>query len=310
MIARHSRALSLVVILCLLCACRSRGESPPEVLLRVNGRSVTLKQFKEAFEKSLSPDQALSAREKEDLERSFLVQTIDRQLILAEAARRKLSVTPAEVDAALQIYRRDYPPGTFQKMLQARGTSLEAWRGELERALLIEKVVRQAVDAKVTVGKGEIAAYYRKHRQEFDRPAQVRARQIVVETQEEGRKVLALLQQGEPFAEVAKKYSLSPDSEQGGDLGFFARGEMPPAFDAVVFSLPKGKLSGLVKSDYGYHIFQVEEHRKAVHLPLKDVREHIREKLHREKEEQAYQQWLQDLRSQASIKVNWSLLQK
>lgn len=308
MISRYTRALWIVFLLCLLSACQNRGKAPPKVLLRVGNQSVTLKQFKEAFKKSLPADQSLSAKEKKDLERSFLVQTIDRELILAEATRLKITETPAEVDAALANYRRDYPAGAFQKMLKARGTTLEQWRSELEKALLIEKVVRQAVYSKVTVSKKEIADYYRKHRKQFDRPAQVRARQIVVKTEAEGRKVLGLLQQGESFAEVAKKYSLSPDSEQGGDLGFFARGEMPPEFDAVVFSLPVGKLSGLVKSEYGYHIFQVEEHRKAMRLSLDAVREQLTKKLQNQKEEQAYQQWLQDLRAKASIEVNWALL--
>ncbi|NIQ08622.1 MAG: foldase, partial [Gammaproteobacteria bacterium] len=81
------------------------------------------------------------------------------------------------------------------------------------------------------------AAYYEANRKNFDRPAQVRARQIVVADEIEGQKVLDLLRQGEPFAEVAKEYSLSADAEDGGDLGFFARGEMPPEFDEVVFDL-------------------------------------------------------------------------
>ena len=72
---------------------------------------------------------------------------------------------------------------------------------------------------------------------------------------------LRLLRQGEDFAKVAKEHSLSPDREQGGDLGFFAKGEMPPEFDAIVFKLAPGRISDLVQSDYGFHIFLVA-HRK------------------------------------------------
>jgi peptidyl-prolyl cis-trans isomerase C len=130
----------------------------------------------------------------------------------------------------------------------------------------------------------------------------------VVATEAEGKQVLALLRKGEPFEEVARRYSLSPDAKQGGDLGFFARGEMPPEFDSVVFSLPVGRLSGLVKTDYGYQIFRVEERREAVRLTLDAVRDEIRRKLLGEKEEQAYHDWLQNLRSRAAIEVNWNLL--
>ena len=108
-------------------------------------------------------------------------------------------------------------------MLKERGITLEDWRLELEQGLLMEKVVRQMVYSQVRVEDSEIEAYYQEHREEFDRPAQVRARQIVLGSREEGERVLGLLRQGEPFAEVARQNSLSPDAEQGGDLGFFAR---------------------------------------------------------------------------------------
>ena len=305
---RKAPVILLLLALSLLPACRHRGEAASSVLLRVEGRSVTLAQFRKEFGKSLPSDQNLSAEEKKDLQRSFLVQVIDRELALAEADRLGVTISPEEVDAALQGYRRDYPAGAFEEMLRSRGVTLAAWRDELKDELLMEKVIQQAVYAKVTVSGTEVADYFRQHQKEFDRPAQVRARQIVVATEAEGRRVLGLLRRGEPFEDVARRYSLSPDAEQGGDLGFFARGEMPAEFDAVVFTLPVGRLSDLVKTDYGYQIFRVEERRKASRLTLDAVWEKIRRRLLGEKEKQAYRDWLQNLRGSASIEVNWNLL--
>jgi len=300
--------LVLLILLILLPACRKEAETGSPVLIRVDGRSVTLEQFKKGFAKTLTADEKLTEEEKGDLERSYLVQVIDRELALAQADHLGVNVTPAEVEAALQEHRRDYPEGAFEQMLREREITLEDWRRELEEGLLMEKVVRQAVYSQVLVDEAEIETYYREHRDEFDRPAQVRARQIVLGSQEEGERVLGLLRQGEPFPEVARQNSLSPDAEQGGDLGFFARGEMPPDFDAVVFTLPVGRLSDLVQSEYGFHIFLVEERREAMRLPLQAVHDEIRDALRAEKEEQAYQQWLQSLRSKASIEVDWSRL--
>jgi peptidyl-prolyl cis-trans isomerase C len=217
-------------------------------------------------------------------------------------------VTPTEVEEALQEYRRDYPAGAFEEMLRERGVTLDSWQRELTQNLLMEKVVRQAAYSGVTVEEEEVAAHYQEHREDFDRPEQVRARQIVLSSEAEGQRILGLLRQGEPFAEMARQHSLSPDGEQGGDLGFFARGEMPPEFDAVVFSLPVGRLSDLVKSEYGFHIFLVEERRKAMRLGLDSVQDEIRAELRAEKEDQAYQEWLRKLRVQAAIEVNWSLI--
>lgn len=312
MVSRQLRLLFLhlllIILLCLLVACKQKGEAESPVLIRVDGRTVSLDQFKKSFAKTLPTDQKLSDEERSDLERSFLVQVIDRELALAEADRLRVSVSPDEVDTALREHRRDYPGDAFEQMLAAKGITLDDWRRDLEEGLLMEKVVGQAVYAKVSVTDAEVDDYYQQHREEFDRPSQVRARQIVVASKDEGQQILGRLRQGEAFSEVARQSSLSPDAEQGGDLGFFARGDMPPEFDAIVFTLPVGRLSELVQSEYGFHIFLVEDRREALQLPLSEVRNEIRDRLLAEKEERSYQQWLQNLRGRATIEVDWSHL--
>jgi peptidyl-prolyl cis-trans isomerase C len=304
---RHYLAIAFLLLFSSLAACKEKPAASP-VLLRVDNRVVTLREFQTQFAKTLPAEQKLSQEEKVNLERSFLVQLVDRQLALAEAARQGISVSAEEAEAALQEHRRDYPDNAFEEMLQERGITLADWRRELEEGLLMEKVARQKVYPGLAVPDAEIEQYFEENRTEFDRPLQVHARQIVVGSQGEGEKVLALLRQGQPFAELAKQNSLSPDSEEGGDLGFFGRGDMPAEFEKAVFNLPVGKTSDLVKSEYGYHIFLLEERRDAVRLKLEEAREEIRARLLAEKEEEAYHLWLQNLRGQATIEIDWSLL--
>lgn len=301
-------ALILFLLLPCLGACKEKEPPQTQVLVRVDGRSVSLEQFEADLEKSLPADQPVAEEEREEMKRSFLVQVIDRELALAEADRLGVTVSSAEEEEAYQDYRKDYPGNAFEEMLHDRGITLEHWKRELREGLLMEKVLRQTVYSKIKISDKEIADYYDEYREEFDRPEQVRARQIVVNSKEEGERVLGLLRQGEDFAEVARKNSLSPDADQGGDLGFFSRGEMPAEFDAVVFNLAVGRISDLTKSPYGYHIFLVEERRKAMRLSLDAVREEIRQTLRTQKEERAYQDWLHELRGKATIEVNWSLL--
>ncbi|HEX9873635.1 MAG TPA: peptidyl-prolyl cis-trans isomerase [Deferrimonas sp.] len=297
-----------IILLSALLACKEKTEAVDPPLVRIDGRVITLSEFKSDFERTLPAGRNLSLEERGDLERAFLIQAIDRELTLAEAERLGIEVTAEEHQAALQEYQKDYPGTALETMLHDTGQTLEKWRDELGEGLLMEKVVRQAVYSRVSISDDEIDGYYRQHREEFDRPAQVRARQIVVGSEAEGQRILGLLRQGEDFAEIARKYSLSPDSEAGGDLGFFSRGQMPPEFDAVVFTLPVNRLSDLIKSEYGYHIFRVEESRKAVRLTLGEVRDEIREQLRATKEEQIHLEWLQNLRERATIEVNWNLL--
>ncbi len=285
----------------------AKEKVPP--LIQINDQSISKAEFLAEFEKSLQKDQPLSGIEREELQRSFLVQLIDRELIHAEARRLKISVTEAELESALQGYLKDYPGTSFEAMLNERGMTMQAWRDELRESLIMEKLLDQAVYARVLVTDEEVAAYYEANRDQFDRPAQVRARQIVVATEVEGQKVLGVLRQGKPFTEVAAEYSLSPDAQQGGDLGFFARGQMPPEFDGIVFDLPVNRLSELVKSDYGYHIFLVEEKRKAARLSKQDAEEEIRSILEASKKEEHYLGWLQDMRARAVIRVDWAQLE-
>lgn len=291
--------------------CEAEPEKKPmPPLIVINDQEISKAEFLAEFEKSLQKDQPLTGVEREELQRSFLVQLIDRELIHDEARRLNIEVTEADIDAALLAYRQDYSGTSFETMLQERGVTLQGWREELKESLIMEKLLEEAVYSKVDVADKEIADYYTANREQFDRPAQVRARQIVVADEAEGQELLGLLRQGRPFAEIAAEYSLSPDAEQGGDLGFFARGEMPPEFDDVVFDLPVNRLSDLVKSEYGYHIFLVEEKRKAARLKKKEVSDEIRTILESQKKEVVYLDWLQEMRARAVINVDWTQLEE
>jgi len=308
----HLRILTLLFCTFgLVAGCSS--ETVVEVLpalIVINDQEITKADFLVEFEQSLQKDQQLSGIEREELQRSFLVQLIDRELIHGEARRLNIALTEADVEGALQGYRQDYPGSSFEEMLAERGLTLESWREELKESLIMEKLLEQAVYSVVSVSDEEVAAYFKINRDQFDRPEQVRARQIVVADEAEGQEVLGMLRQERSFAEVAAEYSLSPDAEQGGDLGFFGRGEMPPEFDAIVFDLPVKRLSDLVKSEYGYHIFLVEEKRKAKRLNKKEASEEIRAILEGRKREEVYLAWLQDMRARAVISVEWAQLEK
>lgn len=306
---KRLRFLSLLVPFLLSISAGCNSEPVVEKvtpLIQINDQEISKTEFLTAFEKSLQKDQPLSGIEREELQRSFLVQLIDRELIHGEARRLNISITEAELETALQSYRQDYPGPSFEAMLQERGLTLKFWREELKESLIMEKLLDQAVYSRVAITDMEVAAYFKDNHDQFDRPTQVRARQIVVAEEAEGQKVLDLLRQGQPFAEVAAEYSLSPDAQQGGDLGFFGRGEMPPEFDEIVFDLPVSRLSKLVKSEYGYHIFMVEEKRKAARLSKQEATEEIVSILEALKKEEVYLGWLQEMRARAVIAVDWS----
>ena len=301
-------ALVVLIVASGLAGCRNQPDSSSPVLLRIDDRAMTLDEFNRRFARTLPLDHTLAQNEKDELRRSFLRQVIDRELALAEARRRGIGVEESEVEAALAEMRRDYPDDNFDSMLARRNLSVERIRADLAEQLKIDKVLEQEVHRKIEVEKQEIADYYASHRDEFVRPLRVRARQILVDNKEQGEEILARLRNGASFIEMAQRFSLSPDGDQGGDLGFFPKGEMPSQFDEVVFALPPGELSSLVSSEYGYHLFRVEEVRPAQNLTLEQAEEEIRARLRRQKEAAARRAWLLELGARSELEVNWPLL--
>jgi peptidyl-prolyl cis-trans isomerase C len=303
------RSLVCLAAMLALGGCSPERTDRVRPLAKINDRQVAMAEFAAAFDKTLKQQTALSMTERQELERAFLTQLIDNELTLAEARRRGITLPPAELAAAIDEHRRDYPPGGFEAMLKERGLTLTEWQAELVQSLLLGRLIDQVVGERHRVGDQDIDAYYGGHRDEFERPAQVRARQIVVAEQGEGERILALLRSGEEFAGLAQRHSLSPDAAQGGDLGFFGRDEMPPEFE-VVFTLPVGKVSPLIKSDYGYHLFLVEAKRPAARLSRDEAAGEIRRQLEAERREALYQEWLQELRGKAVIEIDWRQLDR
>jgi peptidyl-prolyl cis-trans isomerase C/foldase protein PrsA len=175
--------------------------------------------------------------------------------------------------------------------------------------LIIEKLFANEVYTRVAVTEEELRGYYTAHEAEFSEPEQVRAAQIVVKGLDEARRLQVQLRAGKKFADLARRYSLSADAKVGGDLGFFPRGQMPPAFDEVVFRLPVGQVSDVVETEYGYHLFRVQERKPGRKLEFLEVRGQVEQRLLAQKRAEAQRAYEQELRAKAKIFVNEAALQ-
>jgi peptidyl-prolyl cis-trans isomerase D len=146
----------------------------------------------------------------------------------------------------------------------------------------------EAIAAALPQREGEARKLYEERADEYDVPEQTRARHVllrvpadaseqqIAEVEERAQAVLARLKDGEDFATVAEEVSEDPGSRvNGGDLGYFRRGQMVPAFDEAAFSLEPGVLPELVRTEYGFHILRVEDRKPAQHRPFEEVREDL-----------------------------------
>ena len=153
----------------------------------------------------------------------------------------------------------------------------------------------------------EIETYYETHLDDFTQKEMVRSRQIVVPTREKALNIRSLILQGHDFSEMATTHSLSPDRMEGGDLGFFAKGELPEEFD-VVFNLKNGEISPVIESGYGFHLFKVEERQPEKMMERAEADEKIKTILTQQKWKQRFLEYMIALRKKSKININYAIL--
>jgi len=188
-------------------------------------------------------------------------------------------------------------------VLEARGRGLVKPGVSPEEEVL---AVRRLLEAEVLSGREvraeEVDAFYADQAQDFSVPETVVLRQILVPTEGEARDVVRRLQ-NEPrgFATLAQSRSHSPEASQGGLMGRFARGQLPPELDAAAFALPVGGTSGIIATPLGYHVLRVDEHQPSRQRSVEECREEIRARLGREKSDQATRQFVRGLLARAKV---------
>ena len=150
--------------------------------------------------------------------------------------------------------------------------------------------------------------YFDANQEEFKRPIMVKFRQIVIRTREEAQNIRKRLMQGEDMSQLAREYSIAPEADNGGEVGWVAEDNLEASMAKAIFSLPIGKISPVVETAYGFHIFKVLSKRPAGFQSLPEAITEIESKLNYEKEAQFYKKWLKDLRATFPVKINEDLM--
>lgn len=149
------------------------------------------------------------------------------------------------------------------------------------------------------VGEPQAKALYEERVKAIPAQPEVRARHILVKTEDEAKKISKEIAGGADFAESAKKYSQDAGGEGGGDLGYFARGQMVKPFEDAAFGLEKGKVSNPVQSEFGWHIIKIEDKRDRQPPSFDEVKDQITASLIQAKLQSA----VQEMREGAKIEI-------
>lgn len=294
-----------------------------EVIVRVNNDIISTSDFekskdlvKKELAKSLTGaelDKALALQEKD-----LLKTLIEEQLLVQKAIDLGLNADN-DVIKFLDRIRKENNLGSMEdleKMMAQQGIDPTEFKQNIKNRSLTQQVLGREVYSRINQGisNDEVTKYYEAHKQEFDRPEEVRIREILISTEgkdpsalpaleKKAQEVLQKAKSGEKFEELATKYSDGPTAKDGGDLGFFRRGKMIQEIDDVAFKLRRGQVSDIIKTKYGFVIIKVEEKHEAGIQKLEVVDNEIRERLFETKAQKATQEYMVKLRKQSFIEV-------
>ena len=174
-----------------------------------------------------------------------------------------------------------------------------------KKITIIQMLLEKELSQKVKVSDSEIKEYYKKNMGELASPEEIRLSHIMTKSEAAIKRAQERIKNGEDFAKVAKELSEDKQSAaQGGDIGSFEHGKMPPEFNNAVKTLKKGDMSQPVKTEFGYHIIKVTDRKKGTIADLSNIKEDIRRVLLQDKQKEILDKYLQDIKKMYKVEIN------
>jgi parvulin-like peptidyl-prolyl isomerase len=255
-----------------------------QTLVTVNGKAITKKEVDtELMNATQGRFNQVPAEKREEFRKQVLEQLIAKELVYKDA--KKTGILRSN------DFRKEYTK------VQDR----------IKKELAIQLWQKKELD-KIKISNKTLKNYYYKNKEEFSQKESVHARHILVETKAEAKKIILLLKglKGNAlktkFIKEAKAKSTGPSAPKGGDLGYFAQGQMVPEFNDKVFSMKVGTISKPVKTQFGFHIIYLEDKKAKKVRSFKEVKSFIDQRLRIEKAKSVIQERMKNLKKAAIIK--------
>jgi len=251
-----------------------------QVLAEVNGGSITTGDFNREL-KNL-PEYLKAMADTPEGRKEMLDTMVIRELILQQATKDGLD----------------------------KGAEIEDKMKDLKKRLIVESFLKKKVETESQVSDADLQKFYEQNKEKFKTGEQIKASHILVKTEKEARDILTQIKAGGNFEELAKKNSVDSSAAKGGDLGWFGKGSMVPAFEKAAMALKEGQVSDVVKSDFGFHIIKLTGKRAAGIRPLEEVKDQIKGAIMPTKQQEIFQKIKEELKKTAKITVKEDVLKE
>jgi peptidyl-prolyl cis-trans isomerase C len=291
------------------------------VAVTVNGTDITEADVDARMQKQMQRiprqmDPNVAEQYKKRIRNQVLENMIKLHLLDEQVKKANIAVTDSDVNDRISeiATRQGMTMETFKSALKTQGLDFEQAQKDIRRALLYEKLIDSQIGA-IDINNAEAMAFYEENKEHYNTPEQVRASHILIkpdpniaDANEARRKAVAKaedllkrIKAGEDFATLAMANSDCPSKDRGGDLGFFARGQMVPAFENAAFGMEVNQVSGPVESQFGQHIIKLTGRKPAGVTSFEEAKPEIIKMLQNNKKGQLSMQYIEKLKAEAKI---------
>lgn len=272
-------------------------------VVKVNTSELSATEFSELLVNRMKMFNSLSAKDsaiinqaKSAIIRDFIVKTITTDW----ARANQIFVRKELLTEETTRLRKQYPDDiAFRRALAKEGLSYDVWEERVNYGLLERLVLNELRKSIKMPTSNELQEYYQKNKTLYQTPAGTRLKQVVLNSELSAQRVKHELDRGKSLSELAKMYSTTPEGQQGGDIGWVEKGGLD-IFDAA-HKMRVGQRSGIVKSPFGYHIFEVTAKRPAKTSSFEEVKKKVEAAVFADREQEVYSSWLEDLVLKARV---------
>jgi parvulin-like peptidyl-prolyl isomerase len=297
----------VAAIVLALSACGLFEHPEERVVITVGTQHITVKELKRDLRRVALDTEVMAEGQEHPME-TLVQKMTDYYLILGYGKQQGINVSDDELEAAVKDIKKEYSEKDFSDTLVQGYIDFEEWKESFRSQLLVKKIMEKVLAGVQPVSFDEVRKYYEDNPDEFSHPGMVRFRQIITHTRAEAESILSRIRSGEDLEQLVQKYG--PPGVPGAAEGvWIGKGDLEDSMEKVLFSLPVGKISEVVETPYGFHIFQVMERKPEGLKSLPEAMKEIEAKLFYAKEDAFYNNWLKNLRESTPVKINHKILQ-
>ncbi len=299
----------------------AKAEAAKTVVAKIGDKSVTLLDVQRQ-ETMLTQqlqgyaDSAQIVSMKPTIQKQAFNNAVNRVLLENALAATGAKADEKTVTERLDYYRKNFVSDeAYNADLVKKDMTAEDFRREIEVGIMAEELFNKRTANIPAVSDKEARTFYDANKERFVQGERVKASHILLTVDKaasdslraakkaEAQRILGEIKKGADFADMARKYSDCPSKQQGGDLGFFQRGQMVPEFENAAFALKAGQMSGVVETPFGYHIIKMVERSSESTVPFDQAKENIVQYLTEQKKQQALTSYFDSLRAASNMQV-------